>query len=182
MTSVTPTTPDRGSFPFSSFSVACLALGLALGATGCASKPTMRLNHAEISGMRIGFPPSVGVVMTMVIDVYNPNSYDVAIRAMRGTVVLADRYTLPIDFRAQGDGLWLASDNTTSARIPVTVPMDLALQLLRETYTTPVVTFRVIGAADVTASRTFQIEKDNYAVDERGTFTRQQLELAIRAF
>ena len=31
-------------------------------------------------------------------------------------------------------------------------------------------------------TRTFQIEKDNYSVDESGTFTRQQLELAVPHF
>ncbi|MBX3189820.1 MAG: LEA type 2 family protein [Labilithrix sp.] len=147
---------------------------------GCVSKPTMRLNRAEISGFRVAFPPSVGVVMTMVVDVYNPNSYDVAIRAMRGQVVLADRYTLPIDFRPGGEGVWLASKQTTTVRVPVTVPVDLALQLLRETYTQPTVPFRVIGKADVTASRTFRFEADDYSVDETGSVSRQQIEIALR--
>jgi hypothetical protein len=160
-----------------------LALALSsVGSTGCASKPTMKLNHAEISGMSLGFPPQVGVVMTMVIDVYNPNAYDVAIRAVRGTAVLAEKYTLPIDYRAGPEGVWLASKATTSMRVPVNVPIDLALQLLRESYMTPTVPFRVTGKADVTATRTFQIEKDNYEVDETGTFTRQQLELAMPRF
>jgi hypothetical protein len=149
---------------------------------GCASKPTMKLNHAEISGMSLGFPPQVGVVMTMVIDVYNPNSYDVAIRAMRGNALLAEKYTLPIDYRAGPEGLWLAANQTTTVRIPVNVPIDLALRLLKESYTTPTVPFHVTGTADVTATRTFQIEKDNYSVDETGTFTRQQLELAVPHF
>lgn len=176
---VTPTFSCRSLGPLGAILFVAV---FGLASSGCASKPTMRLNHAEISGVRLGFPPSVGVLMTIVVDVFNPNSYDVAIRAMRGTVVLADRYTVPIDFRASGDGLWLASDATTSARIPITIPVDLALQLLRESYTTPMVSFRVVGTADVTASRTFKIEKDNYSVDERGSFTRQQLEIAIRAF
>lgn len=154
------------------------------GATtaGCASKPTMTLNHAEISGMSLGFPPQVGVVLTVVLDVNNTNSYDVAVRAMRGTAVMADKYTLPIDYRPGGEGVWLAANATTTIRVPVTVPIDLALQLLRESYTTPTVSFRVIGTADVTATRTFKIEKDNYSVDERGTFTRQQLEMAVPHF
>ncbi len=155
---------------------------VAVFASGCASKPTMKLHHAEISGMTLGFPPQVGVVMTMVIDVHNPNSYDVAIRAMRGTALLAGKYTLPIDYRAGPDGVWLASNATTTVRVPVNVPLDLALQLLRESYTSPTVPFHITGAADVTASRTFQIEKDNYSVDESGTFSRQQLELAIPRF
>lgn len=132
--------------------------------------------------MTLGFPPQVGVVMTSVIDVYNPNSYDVAIRAMRGTALLAGKYTLPIDYRAAGDGLWLASNSTTTVRIPVNVPLDLALQLLRESYTSQTVSFRVTGSADVTATRSLQIEKDNYSVDETGTFSRQQLELAVPHF
>jgi hypothetical protein len=142
----------------------------------------MKLNHAEISGMTLGFPPQVGVVMTMVIDVYNPNSYDVAIRAMRGNAVLAEKYTLPIDYRPGPEGVWLASNATTSMRVPVNVPVDLALRLLRESYASPTVSFHVTGTADVTATRTFQIEKDNYSVDETGTFTRQQLELAMPHF
>jgi hypothetical protein len=160
-----------------------LSLALAMCAsTGCASKPTMKLNHAEISGVRIGFPPNLSVVMTMVLDVNNPNSYDVAVRAMRGTATLADKYSLPIDFRPGGDGVWLAANAMTTIRVPVNVPMDLGLTLLRESYATNTVTFHVVGTADVTATRTFQIEKDNYSVDETGTFTRQQLELAIPHF
>lgn len=152
----------------------------ALFASGCAKKPTMRLNHAEVNGVRIAFPPSVGVIMTTVVDVYNPNSYDVAIRAMRGQIVLADRYMLPIDFRATGDGVWLAADATTSVRIPVTMPMDLAVALLRESFAMPTIPFRVTGSADVTATRTFKIEGDDYSVDERGAFTRDQLQLAVQ--
>src|SRR6185312_2425957 len=104
---------------------------------------------AEVSGMQLGFPPTIGIVMTIVLDVYNPNSYDVAVRAMRGTATLAERYTLPIDFRPGGDGVWMASKATTTLRVPVTVPVPLALQLLRESYMTPTVPFRVVGTADV---------------------------------
>jgi hypothetical protein len=163
--------------------LAVLTLALcAVGVSGCASKPTMKLNHAEISGVQIAFPPSVGVVMTIVLDVYNPNSYDVAVRAMRGTATMANKYTLPVDFRPGGEGVWMAANATTSMRVPVTVPVDLALTLLRESYTSPVVPFHVVGAADVTATRTFKIEKDNYAVDEVGSFSRDQLAMAIPHF
>lgn len=139
----------------------------------------MALHHAEISGVSLGFPPSLNVVLTSVVEVYNPNSYDVAIRGMRGQILIADRYTIPMNFQAQGDGLWLAAKRKTQARIPVNVPIDLAMQIARETYTTPTVTFRCTGTADVTASRTFKIEKDNYSIDERGVFERQQLTVAL---
>ncbi len=177
------TTTSPRLLSFVRFLLLTLTLALAsLGAAGCASKPTMKLNHAEISGMSLGFPPQVGVVMTMVIDVYNPNSYDVAIRAMRGSAILAEKYTLPIDYRAGTEGVWLAAKETTTVRIPVNVPLDLAILLLKESYSAPTVPFHVTGTADVTATRTFQIEKDNYSVDESGTFTRQQLELAVPHF
>ncbi len=142
----------------------------------------MALKSAEINGVRFGFPPQIGVVMTVVLDVTNTNSYDVAVRAVRGTSVIAGRYTLPIDYRPGGDGVWLTANATTTLRVPVTIPLDLALQLLRESFAAPAVSFRVIGTADVTATRTFRVEKDNYSVDEQGSFSRQQLELAVPHF
>jgi hypothetical protein len=149
---------------------------------GCVSKPTMRLNHAEISGVQVAtFPPSMGVLMTVVVDVYNPNSYDVAVRAMRGQVVMADRYPLPLDFRPQGEGVWLASGKTTSMRVPIVIPIELALALLREAFASPTIGYRVTGAADVTGTRTLHVEKDNYSVDERGAITRQQIEAILPA-
>lgn len=154
----------------------------ALASEGCAKKPTMKLNHAEVSGVQLGFPLQFGVVMTCVVDVSNPNSYDVAIRAMRGQVVFADRYTLPIDFRPGGEGVWLAASNTTSVRVPVNVPVDLAVRLLREAYTSPEIPFRMTGRADVTATRTFKIEKDDYEVDEKGVVSRQQIEASLPGF
>lgn len=157
-----------------------LAVLCASTQAGCAKKPTMHLNHAEISGVQLGFPPSIAVTMTAVVDVYNPNSYDVAIRAMRGRVVMANRYTLPIDFRAQGDGVWLAADTTTTVRVPVSIPVDLAVTLVREAFTSPTILFRITGRADVTATRTFKIEKDDYEVDESGSLDRQAVEASIR--
>jgi hypothetical protein len=46
---------------------------------------------------------------------------------------------------------------------------------------TGVVKYHVKGKADVTATRTLQIEKDNYEVDEDGTFARQQIEASVAA-
>lgn len=161
----------------------CRALALvfffALLAPACVSQPTMRLDHAEINGVRISFPPSLGVLMTVVINVYNPNSYDVAVRAVRGQVLLANRYTMPVDFRADNNGVWLPADRTTQVRVPVSVPVDLALAVLRESFTSPIIPYRFTGRADVTATRTLQIERDNYSVDEQGVVQRQQIEAAL---
>jgi hypothetical protein len=146
----------------------------------CVKKPTMHLDHAEISGVQLAtFPPSLGVLMTVVVDVYNPNGYDVAVRAMRGQVIMADKYPLPIDFRTTGDGVWLPSGQTTPVRVPINMPVDLAMLLLQEAYASPTIAYRVIGSADVTGTRTLKIEKDNYSVDERGGITRDQIAAII---
>ncbi len=153
-----------------------LTVGALLSCTGCVSKPTMHLNHAEISGVQLAtLPPSIDIVMTLVLDVYNPNGYDVAVRAVRGQTVLADRYPLPVDYRAPGEGLWLPSHQTTSVRVPLSVPVPLAFQLVQQAMASPVIPYRFQGKADVTATRSLQLEKDNYGVDESGTVTRDQM-------
>jgi len=147
---------------------------------GCASKPTMKVHHAEVTGVRFGFPPSVALQMTVVLDVYNPNSYDVAVRAVRGTVTFHNRYTLPVDFRPGGEGVWLPAKTTTQVRVPTTVPVDLAMTLTREAFT-GTVPYRFIGKADVTATRSLKIEKDDYSVDEKGEIHRQIIDNSIAA-
>jgi hypothetical protein len=150
-----------------------------LSVAGCASKPTMHLNHAEISGMSLGLPPTLNVILTCVVDVYNPNGYDVAIRAMRGTTVIGGRYSLPVDFRAPGEGVWLASKATTQVRVPIAVPVPTAIAIVRDAYFGPVLDYQLSGKADVTASRTFQLEKDDYSVNEHGTITRDQIAASL---
>ncbi len=168
-----PTSPVR-------WPVVLLAVVLAALAGGCAKKPTMKVNHAEMQGVQVGFPPSLLVQMTVVLDVYNPNSYDVAVRAMRGKVTFNNRYTMPIDWRPPGEGAWLTSDNTTQVRVPVLVPIDLALRITREALA-GTVPYRVTGKADVTATRSLKVESDDYSVDESGQLARQQIEASIAA-
>jgi hypothetical protein len=162
---------------YPAFVLTCFA---AVSWWGCVSKPTMHLNHAEISGAQLStFPPGIGILMTVVVDVYNPNSYDVAIRAMRGQVVMGNNYSLPVDFRPPGNGVWLASARTTSVRVPISMPLDMGLLLLRDSAAAPFIPYRLTGRADVTASNTFRVEKDDYAVDEQGTISRQQIAAII---
>lgn len=159
------------------FAIAASAL---LFASGCASKPTMKLNHAEVSGVQIGFPPTLGVLVTSVVDVYNPNSYDVAVRAVRGTIVIGERYSFPIQWTPGGEGVWLPADQTSQVRVPVVIPVQTAMQIVRDAYTSPMIPFRIVGRADVTATRTFKLEKDDYEVDERGQISRDQIDASMR--
>jgi hypothetical protein len=160
----------------SAFAIVFVALLVA----GCASKPTMKLNHAEVTGIRIALPPSIGVLMTIYVDVYNPNSYDVAIRAVRGEVLLAQRYTVPVDFRPDGDGVWLSSKTNTSVAVAVVVPAATALAVMRDTFTSAMIPYHFKGKADVTATRTLKIESDDYSVDEDGSISRAQIDAVLR--
>jgi hypothetical protein len=152
---------------------------LATSTAACVQKPTMKLDHAEVSGVRVGFPPSLGVLMNIVVAVDNPNSYDLAVRGVRGQVVIANRYALPVNFRAQGNGIWLRSGSISRLAVPVDIPVQLAVALLRDGMAAPTITYRFTGRADVTATSTFQLEKDDYAVDEWGIITRQQLAASL---
>jgi hypothetical protein len=134
----------------------------------------MHVNHAEISGLQLGMSPP-GLVMNVVIDVYNPNSYDVAVRAVRGQTVFADQYPLPVYFQAPPEGVWMAAGRTTTLRVPMTVPLQLAWTLVQQSFASPTIAYRFMGTADVTATRTFKLEKDNYSVDERGQLTRADM-------
>ena len=102
-----------------------LALGLAL--SGCVHDPTVQLNHAELNGIQVAaFPPKLGVLLTVVVDITNPNSFDVGLRGMRGQVILADKYPLPMMFQPSAPGLWLRAGQATSVRVPVEMPIELA--------------------------------------------------------
>ena len=146
----------------------------------CVHKPTMHLDHAEISGVQLAtMPPSFGIVMTVVLDVFNPNSYAVAVRAVRGQTVFAGQYPLPVMYQAPPDGVWMPAGQTTQVRVPVTVPVQLAFALMQQGMAVPTIPYHFTGSADVTATRTFALEKDNYAVDEDGSITRDQMMAVI---
>ena len=158
--------------------VALLAF-VASGASSCVQKPTMRLNHAEIAGVAVSLPPNVGLLMQIHVDVYNPNSYDIAVRAVRGQVVLAGRHNVPVDFRADGEGVWLNSDSTTRVVVPVQVPLTTSIAVLGETALSPMVRYRFTGRADVTATRSLKLEEDDYSVSEEGTISRDQIQAGL---
>ena len=143
----------------------------------------MRLDHSELNGIQLAtLPASIGIQMTVVLAVTNPNGYDVAIRAVHGQTIMAGKYPLPVELQEPGEGVWLPAKQTTLVRVPVMLPFPLALQLLQETMTSPTVSYRFTGKADVTATRAFGIQKDDYGVDEQGTLTREQMMAVVPAF
>jgi hypothetical protein len=162
------------------FAFALSALAL-LAASGCAKKPTMHLDHAVVQGVQLSvIPPQLGVLMIVTVDVFNPNSYDVAVRSMTGSVTMVGGYPMPISFQAPGDGVWLPAGQTTPMSVPVQVPVPLALSVLQQAYYQPTIQYRMTGKANVTATRTFKIEADDYSVDETGQIDRQQIAAAVQ--
>lgn len=150
-----------------------------LAAASCVKKPTMTLDHAEVAGLAVSLPPNVGVLLMIHVDVYNPNSYDVAVRAVRGQVTLAGRHVAPVDFQAEGDGVWLSSGATTRVVVPVQVPLTTSLAVLAETTLAPSIRYQFAGRADVTATRSLQLEKDDYSVSDEGWISRQQIQAGL---
>jgi len=154
-----------------------------LATSACVHDPTVRLDHAELNGVQMAlFPPRVGVLLTVVVVVTNPNSFDVAIRGMRGQVVLSEKYPLPIAYRAPEPGVWLPAGQSTPLRVPVDMPVELAVALVREALGAPLITFHVTGVVDVTGTSTFKIDRNDFPVDLRGTMTRQAVEGVVPAF
>jgi Late embryogenesis abundant protein len=134
----------------------------------------MTLNHAEVRGIQLlAIPPNVDMVI--VVDVRNPNSFDIAVRALRGSITLAEKYVVPVEYIPGDNGAWLASNATTSIRIPVSIPMPTALQVAQDSWAKSDIVFTFRGKADVSASRTLNLRQDDYTIEEAGVFTRAQL-------
>lgn len=151
-----------------------LALGLISGAalalalTGCASDPTMRIHHAELRSASF-----YGVGLDMMLQVYNPNSYDIQIRNVRANVVISGRYSLPPLVFSPNQ--WLPAGEKTLVRVPMLIPYMLVPRLIDESVYAPIIYYSVNGSVDVTAVRMLGVEKDNYPINEQSSITRQAL-------
>ena len=70
---------------------------------------------------------------------------------------------------------WLPAGQATQVHIPTTLPWLMIPGILAETMFAPQVVYSVHGSANVTATRTFGIEEDNYPLDLTGTMPRNIL-------
>ena len=135
----------------------------------CVQQPVVTVHHAEVGGLS-----AFGVSVTVFLQIRNDNAYDVQIRSVHCNVTFGRGYTLgPIDF-APPQG-WLPAGQTTLIPVPVSIPWNLLPALASETVGAFAVPYHVRGVANVTATRTFGIERDNYPVDEGGAIPRQAL-------
>ena len=139
---------------------------LGLAASGCVETPRVRLHHADIQGASL-----MGAVIDVVIEIQNPNSYDIKLRDITAETTFAGKYNLPPI--VMHPDLWLPAGQTTQVHVPTTLPWLMIPGILAETVLSPKVTYRVHGSANVTATRTFGIEEDNYPLDLQGEIPRQ---------
>jgi LEA14-like dessication related protein len=147
---------------------------LALAAApACVSQPKVTVHHAELRGIS-----AWGVSMVIQLQVRNDNSYDVQIRNVNCNVVFGRGINLgPINY---SPNQWLQSNHTTLVAVPVTIPWTALPALIAETTGSYAIPYHVTGMADVTATRAFGIERDNYPIDEGGSMPRQMVVDAAR--
>jgi hypothetical protein len=140
-------------------------------ASGCISEPTM-----ELYGARINYATPQGVGMTMTLKVQNDNSFDIQLRNIRTNVTLAGRYPLPPIVHSPQQ--WLRSDGATLVQVPVIIPWQLVGPLLSASLGSNSLKYRVVGQADVTATRALEVDYDEYTIDQEGRFSRADLVFA----
>lgn len=151
----------------SSFAAALgLVAALGLASAGCVQTPSVRLHHADVRGAAL-----TGAVLDVVIEIHNPNSYDIKLRDLTAETTFAGLYKLPPIVLHPDQ--WLPSGQATQVHVPVTLPWLMLPGILAETMLAPRVTYEIRGSVNVTATRTFGIEEDNYPIDLKGEMPRQ---------
>jgi hypothetical protein len=148
------------------WAVALPLLAVLAAAPACVQQPVVTVHHAELRGLS-----TYGLGVAIILQIRNDNAYDVQVRNVHCMVTFGRGYSLgPIDFAPNA---WLPAGQTTLVAVPVSVPFQLIPALVAETAGAFAIPYHVKGVADVTATRTFGIQRDNYPIDEGGSIPRQ---------
>lgn len=130
----------------------------------------------QLYGARITQAGPQGLGLTMELEVYNPNAFDVMVRNVRVTTTLAERFTLPMV--AYAPNAWLAAGRSTRIQVPVVIPWAVWPGLFAATLQDDTVGYHAVGRADVTAVRSLGIRLSNFELDEEGEVSRAELVVA----
>ncbi len=144
------------------------ALALLLTTVACVQSPKVRLHSAGFQGANL-----TGAVLDVVIEIHNPNAFDIQVRDVTAETTFAGRYSLPPIVLHPNQ--WLPAGRSTQVHVPTTLPWLMIPPILAETILSPKVTYTVRGNANVTATRTFGIEEDNYPIQLTGEMPRQMM-------
>jgi hypothetical protein len=143
------------------------------GASGCVQRPVISVHHAEVHGLS-----TYGVSVVIFLQIKNENTYDVQVRHVNCNVTMGRGAVLgPIDY---APNLWLPANRVTLLAVPVSIPWTLLPSLTMETMGSYAIPYQVRGYADVTATRVFGIERDNYPLEQSGFIPRQMVVDAAR--
>jgi hypothetical protein len=148
--------------------ILAVALCAASSSLGCVSKPVLELYSA-----RVASASQQGVGLELTMQVNNKNSFDVKIRNVRASVLLAGRHQMPPI--AYDPNQWLGAGRSTLVRVPAVIPWNQVGPLLRTTARSSEISYRVKGLADVTAVRMLGIQVNDYELDEEGSVPRSAL-------
>ena len=148
-----------------------IVVAFACIAAGCVSEPTL-----DLYGARIASAGPNGVTLQMTMKVTNPNSFDVKIRNVRCNVTIANRFVLP--YMQYNPDQWLGSDSATLVQVPMTIPWNMVTPMVQTTLGSNLLSYRIVGFADVTAVRLLNIERNDYGLDKQGAFSRLDLVMA----
>lgn len=151
-----------------------LMIALLWTATGCFSKPVASLHSVKVRA----FGPQ-GVGLDMVMQVRNDNLFDVQVREVRCSVLVAEEFRLPaINYNPQQ---WLPAGRSTYVHVPVVVPWPMVTPMLAHTVGSDTVEYQVRGWVDVTAVRLLGIRRNDHPFDDDGEVSRAQLlQAAVR--
>lgn len=138
--------------------------------SGCVTEPAVKLYGARIAGVS-----PQGVTLGVTMKVLNDNSFDIMVRGVRTNVTIGGTMLPPVQATPQQ---WLPAGRGTLVQVPVVIPWGVVTPLVQTTVTSSTIKYRMVGYADVTATRALEIDFDDYKFDQIGGFSRAELVMA----
>lgn len=142
-----------------------MSVALAVTLLGCVTEPRVVIDHAEVKDVSLS-----GVDLEVTLAIKNDNVFDVKLRRVHADVTIAREIKLaPVDMTPD---VWIPSNDKIKLAVDVSVPWKTMPKILETTLEEGSVPYRIVGDADVTATRTFGIEEDHYPFDQEGSVLR----------
>jgi hypothetical protein len=150
-----------------------LVLSVLAGCWGKPRHPSLRVSGAQFKGVDVHLRP-LQVRLNLDVDVQatNPNGFDLQVRRVRGHLWLAERHELPIDLRPD---VWLPAEQSATFTLPVSIPVETVVSLVKTSLRTECIPYKLEGSVDITATSTFEIERDDHPLRKEGCIPRKNL-------
>ncbi len=139
-----------------------VALATAPFAGGCV--PTVELRAATVRG-----PSPGGLQFDAVLAIDNPNTFDVSVENIDGTIRIEGVRGL-VPMHAQPH-VWCRAGRRTIVQVPVIVPYAMIPQIIATSVSNPTVKFNMVGRARVLATSTYRWQQV-HDIDQDGELPR----------